>query len=108
MTTPLSLNPLFQMGAAFVLFFTAFITLFSFGILCAAVGWALYRCTNRLAVLIGQSQQASLPLSLEADTVNAETESHPSPDCSYRQNSHPDSDVARLRNKSPQSRPMPS
>ena len=108
MTIPLLLSPLFQMGAAFVLFFTAFITLFSFGVLCAAVGWALYRCTNRLAVLIGQSRQASSPLSFDADTVNAETESHPSPDRSYRKNLHPDSDVARLRNKSPQSRPMPS
>jgi hypothetical protein len=108
MTTPLLLNPLFQIGAAFVLFFTAFITLFSFGVLCAAVGWALYRCTNRLAVLMAQSQQATSPLNPEADIFGAETESRSDAELSSRKNSRQNSDVARLRRPSPRSRPVAS
>src|ERR1700719_4259011 len=106
MTFPLILNPLFQMTAAFVLFFAAFITLFSFGIVCAAVGWALYRCTDGLAVLIAQSRQATLPFTAEADASHAEAESHSSADRSYWQNSRPDSDVAGMRDPSARSRPV--
>jgi hypothetical protein len=43
MTFPLLLNPLFQMAAAFIIFFAGFITLFSFLALCVVIGWALYR-----------------------------------------------------------------
>jgi hypothetical protein len=107
MTFPPILNPLFQMTAAFVLFFAAFITLFSFGIVCAAVGWVLYRCTNRLTVLIAQSRQATLPFTAEADASGTETASQSPADRSYWQNSRPDSEVAGMRRPSARSRPVP-
>jgi hypothetical protein len=106
MTFPLILNPLFQMTAAFVLFFAAFITLFAFGILCAAVGWALYRCTDRLAILIAQSRQTTLPFTAEADASGTETASQSLVDRSYWRNACPDSDVAEMRRPSARSRPV--
>ena len=72
MTFPILLNPLFQMTAAFVIcFFAGFIALFSFIALCVVIGWALYRCTNRLAVLISRSHQETSPLASGADSSNA-------------------------------------
>ncbi len=62
MTFPLLSNPLFQMAAAFIIFFAGFVTLFSFVALCVVIGWALYRCTNRLAILISRSHQETSPL----------------------------------------------
>jgi hypothetical protein len=70
MTFPLLLNPLFQMTAAFIIFFAGFITLFSFVALCVVIGWALYRCTNRLAILISPSHQETSPLITGADSPN--------------------------------------
>jgi len=70
MTFPLLLNPLFQMAAAFIIFFAGFITLFSFIALCVVIGWALYRCTNRLAVLISRSHQETSPLTSDAGSPN--------------------------------------
>jgi hypothetical protein len=62
MTFPILFNPLFQMTAAFVIFFAGFITLFSFIALCVVIGWALYRCTTRLALLISRSHEETAPL----------------------------------------------
>jgi hypothetical protein len=70
MTFPILLNPLFQMTAAFVIFFAGFITLLSFFILCVVIGWALYRCTNRLAILISRSHQETPPLISGAGASN--------------------------------------
>jgi hypothetical protein len=70
MTFPVLLNPLFQMAAAFVLFFAGFITLFSFCALCVVIGWALYRCTSRLAILISQSREGASPLLSDSDSSN--------------------------------------
>jgi hypothetical protein len=42
-------NPAFQVLAAFVIFLTGFMALFLFTLVCAAVVWILYRCTNRVA-----------------------------------------------------------
>jgi hypothetical protein len=70
MTFPLLLNPLFQMAAAFIIFFAGFITLFSFIALCVVIGWALYRCTNRLAFLISRSHDGTSPLVSGADSSN--------------------------------------
>ncbi len=73
MTFPVLLNPLIQMAAAFVLFFAGFITLFAFCALCVVIGWALYRCTNRLAILISQSREGASPLLSNADSSNTVT-----------------------------------
>ena len=62
MTFPLLLNPLFQMTAAFIVFFAGFITLFSFVVLCVVIGWVLYRCTTRLALLISRSHDGTSSL----------------------------------------------
>ena len=70
MTFPLLLNPLFQMAAAFIIFFAGFITLFSFLALCVVIGWVLYQCTNRLAILISRSHQETSPLISGADSPN--------------------------------------
>ena len=86
MTFPLLLNPLFQMTAAFVVFFAGFITLFSFVILCVVIGWALYRCTTRLAVLISRSHEGTSPLLSDTNSSAA---------------------VAAIRHKPVQSRPLP-
>jgi hypothetical protein len=87
MTFPVLLNPLFQMAAAFVVFFAGFITLFSFCVLCVLIGWALYRCTNRLAILMARSHDATSPMLSNAESSNA---------------------VAGIRHQSVQSRPVPS
>ena len=70
MTFPVLLNPLFQMAAAFVIFLAGFITVFSFCALCVVIGWALYRCTNRLAILIARSHDGTSPLLSNADSSN--------------------------------------
>jgi hypothetical protein len=87
MTFPVLLNPLFQIAAAFVVFFAGFITLFSFCALCVAIGWALYRCTNRLAILMVRSHDANSPFLSNTDPSNA---------------------VAGIRRQPVQSRPVPS
>jgi hypothetical protein len=87
MTFPVLLNPLFQIAAAFVIFFAGFITLFSFCALCVVIGWALYRCTNRLAILMARSHDQTSPLLANADSSNT---------------------VAGIRHQSVQSRPVPS
>jgi hypothetical protein len=86
MTFPVLLNPLFQMAAAFVVFVAGFITLFLFCVLCVVIGWALYRCTNRLAILISQSREAASPLLADSDSPNT---------------------VAAIRHQPVQSRPLP-
>jgi hypothetical protein len=86
MTFPLLLNPLFQMTAAFIIFFAGFITLFSFVVLCVVIAWALYRCTNRLALLISRSHQETSPLISGADSPNP---------------------IAGIRHQPVQSRPLP-
>jgi hypothetical protein len=86
MTFPLLLNPLFQMAAAFIIFFAGFIALFSFIALCVVIGWALYQCTNRLAVLISRSHQETSPLISDAGSPNP---------------------IAALRHQPVQSRPIP-
>jgi hypothetical protein len=61
MTFLLVFNPVFQMLAAYIIFIAIFIAgfvaLFTFALLCVAVVWILYRCANRLAVLISQSHR---------------------------------------------------
>ena len=79
MTFPVLLNPLFQMAAAFVIFFAGFITLFSFLALCVVVGWALYHCTNRLAVLISRSHEGTSPMLSDADSRTLSQESATNP-----------------------------
>lgn len=74
MTFPVLLNPLFQIAAAFVVFFAGFITLFSFCALCIVIGWALYRCTNRLAILMARSHDGAVPLT----EVNVLSDANPS------------------------------
>ncbi len=86
MTFPVLLNPLIQMAAAFVLFFAGFVTLFSFCALCVVIGWALYRCTNRLAILMARSRNGTSPLLSDADASNT---------------------VAGIRHQPVQSRPLP-
>jgi hypothetical protein len=86
MTFPLLLNPLFQMTAAFVIFFAGFISLFSFLALCVVIGWALYRCTVRLAVLISRSHEGTSSLVSNVDSSNT---------------------VAAIRHQPVQSRPLP-
>jgi hypothetical protein len=86
MSFPLLLNPLFQMTAAFVIFFAGFITLFAFGVLCVVVAWALYRCTNRLALLIARSQDTNSLLNVEGHSATS---------------------VAGIRHQPVQSRPLP-
>jgi hypothetical protein len=71
MSFPILLNPLFQMTAAFIIFFAGFITLFAFGVLCVVVGWALYRCTNRLALLIAHSQNVNSSVTVSADSSSS-------------------------------------
>src|ERR1700756_2502271 len=73
MTFPVLLNPLLQMAAAFVIFFAGFVTLFSFCALCVVIGWALYRCTNRLAVLMARSHDGTSPLLSNADSQASAT-----------------------------------
>jgi predicted membrane protein len=69
MTYPLVFNPVFQMVAAYIIFIAIFIAgfvaLFTFALLCVAVVWILYRCANRVAVLISQSEQQLAPQSKE-------------------------------------------
>jgi hypothetical protein len=86
MTFPVLLNPLFQMTAAFILFFAGFITLFSFIALCVVIGWALYRCTNRLALLLSRSHEGISPSLSGADSSTTAT---------------------RIRHQPVQSRPIP-
>ncbi len=86
MTFPLLLNPLFQMTAAFVIFFAGFITLFSFIALCVVIGWVLYRCTTRLALLISRSHEETSPLVSYVASSNT---------------------VAGIRHQPVQSRPLP-
>jgi UPF0716 family protein affecting phage T7 exclusion len=87
MTFPVLLNPLLQMAAAFLVFFAGFITLFSFCALCVVIGWALYRCTNRLAILMARSHDGTSPLFSNADSSNT---------------------IAGIRRQPVQSRPIPS
>ena len=87
MTFPVLLNPLFQMAAAFVIFFAGFITLFSFCALCVVVGWALYHCTNRLAILMALSHDGTSPLLSNAESSNT---------------------IAGIRHQPVQSRPVPT
>jgi len=70
-------NPVFQMVAAYIIFIAIFIAgfvaLFTFALLCVAVVWILYRCANRLAVLISQSQRRQLaPQSKEPIALTAQ------------------------------------
>jgi len=76
MTFPVLLNPIFQVAAAFVVFFAGFITLFSFCALCVLIGWALYRCTNRLAVLMARSHSRVLPSTADAAPTNTAARIH--------------------------------
>jgi hypothetical protein len=101
--------PGFQLAAAFVIFLTGFITLFSFGLLCGAVGWVLYRCAKRLAVLFAQSQQERLALH-SIEPVNSSTRSNAfAADCLRQNTLPPVSDVVtRIRHRSPRSRTVPS
>ena len=85
MTFPVLLNPIFQVAAAFVVFFAGF-TLFSFCVLCVLIGWALCRCTNRLAVLMARSHSRVLPSTADAAPTNT---------------------AARIRHQTVQSRPLP-
>lgn len=48
-------NPASQMVAPYTIFIVGFVAFFAS--LCAAVGWALYRCANRLAVLLSHSER---------------------------------------------------
>jgi hypothetical protein len=86
MTFPMLLNPLFQMTAAFIIFFAGFISLFSFVALCVVIAWTLYRCTHRLAILISRSHAGTSPTVSTADSLNT---------------------VAAIRHQPVQSRPIP-
>jgi hypothetical protein len=52
-----------QMLAAYIIFagmfIASFLALFAFSCLCVAVVWMLYRCANRLAVLLPQLREPS-------------------------------------------------
>ena len=72
MTYSLVFNPVFQMVAAYIIFIAGFVALFTFALLCVAVVWILYRCANRLAVLISQSERHRLaPQSKEPIALTA-------------------------------------
>jgi hypothetical protein len=78
MTFPVLLNPLLQMAAAFVIFFAGFITLFSFCALCVVVGWALYRCINRLAILMARfTMEPRLALKPRSSNADARSATNP-------------------------------
>jgi hypothetical protein len=60
-TTPL-FNVAVQMVAAFLIFVTGFAALFALLVACSGVVWILWRCVDRLAVLMAHSARSRLAI----------------------------------------------